>query len=168
MCDPTTILIGSTAMQAVGQIQQGNAANSQAQYEAGQLAMSAGQEMDAAKQKAKIIRRQTEAQRSAAVAAQAASGVKIGEGSALEAERAIVTAGEEDAFMTLLTGQRRYDQLAQQAAMTRRAGVNAQYGGYMNAAGTVLNAYGEYTRWGAKREQIAQSGPPQGGTRRGL
>ena len=97
-----------------------------------------------------MIRKSAEAGRGAAVAGMAASGVQIGEGSALEVERKILSTGEEDAMMTLLNADRQARALRDQAKLTRYGGQQAKDASYTQMAGTFLQAASKYNMWGGK------------------
>lgn len=135
-----TMFVASTGMQVGGQIMAGNAANRQAKAEAQQLANQAAYEADAGKQEAGKIRKRTALDRGSAVANYAASGVRIGEGSALAVEEYIQQGGEEDAMMTLLNADRRANALRQQASATRAAGKAARNASYLQGVGSLVSA----------------------------
>jgi hypothetical protein len=136
MCEPTTMLMAATAVSAGGSIIGG-------QQRAGELNSQAGQVMAAGEDQARKIRRQSQADRGSAVAAMAASGVEIGQGSALETERQILTIGEEDAMMTLLGAR-------QQASSLRRQASAEKVDGWLNATSTVLGGASKMPGWGGK------------------
>lgn len=136
MCEPMTLLMASTAVAAGGQLM---AAHDQAQAAEDQAA----QVRAAGKFDAHRIRRQAQADRGAAVAAMAGSGVEIGQGSALETERQILTIGEEDAMMTLLGARQQGQALERQASQQRTAG-------WINATSTVLGGASKMPGWGGK------------------
>jgi hypothetical protein len=64
-------------------------------------------ELQEAESAAKVIRRRAKETRAAAVAALAANGVDIGDGTSLLIDADIIQRGEEDARAALLTGKRR-------------------------------------------------------------
>lgn len=149
MCNPALVVAGSAATQAYGQIQQGRTAKAE-----GELAAVLSE--DEARAEAAAIRRVGERQRGQTVAALVASGVKVGEGSALEAERAVVEDYTRDEYITLLTGQRR-------ASAYRRAGRDAARAGNVSAMTSLLQAGAGYARasgWGAKGPGFSGSQMP--------
>lgn len=93
-----TMMMVAAAVGAAGTIyngmQQAEAADNQAQI----AENNAAYEADANKQHAEKIRRMAKAQRGEANAALAASGVKLGEGTALEVQKDITKRSEEDAL----------------------------------------------------------------------
>lgn len=115
---------------------------------------------DAAKQQAEKIRRLGQAQRGEAAAALAGSGVKLGEGTALEIDKNITHRTEEDAFTAILGGKRAIRAGDAQASMLKTAGSNAQTAGYMQAGATVLQAGGAYAKSGWKSTAAASGGGP--------
>jgi hypothetical protein len=127
-----------TAVNALGQVQQGKTARAQANIQAGLSEYQAQVEQDNALKMAEIIRRAGRKQVGQANAAFAGAGVKVGEGSAAEVERDITQGYEQDAFQAILEGNRRARGLQTDAAMERAQGRMAQAAGYVNAVGTVL------------------------------
>ena len=93
---------------------------------------------DNAEAEASRIRRAGDVQRGETLGAIAASGVKIGEGSALEAERQVLADYETDAAIAILSGKRQSDALKYQAKLTRASGKDATNAGWLNAAGSML------------------------------
>lgn len=136
MCDPVSLTL--TAVNALGQVQQGKTARAQANIQAGLSEYQAQVEQDNALKMAEIIRRAGRKQVGQANAAFAGAGVKVGEGSAAEVERDITQGYEQDAFQAILEGNRRARGLQTDAAMERAQGRMAQAAGYVNAVGTVL------------------------------
>ncbi len=129
-------------------IQQAEAADNQAQI----AENNAAYEADANKQQAEKIRRMAKAQRGEANAALAASGVKLGEGTALEVQKDITKRSEEDALSALLSGSRAIKSGNDQADMLRASGNAAMTGAFVSAGSTVLSAGANYTsgKWKTK------------------
>jgi len=140
MCSPTLFLGASAGVSALGSIAGGNAANSQAKYQASQQDYQANVEQDNALAQAQVIRKSAREARASATAGYAGSGVVVGEGSAQEVDRAILNDSEHDAFTAILNGNRRARGLRQDAEVTRAAGKNAQKAGLFNGLGTALSA----------------------------
>ena len=152
MCDPVTVFATATAVQAGGNVLQGRAARRQANDAAAQSDYQAAVEADNAKLEARMIRRQGERQRGETLSSIAASGVKIGEGSALDAERQVMEDAAHDEYMALLTGQRRSSAFRQEASNQRRAGRGAWRAGLITAGTSLLSAgaaYGKAAGWRA-------------------
>lgn len=97
-------------------------------------AESARGELQEAESTAKMIRKRTKENRSSAVAALAASGVDIGDGTSLIIDSEITQRGEEDALAALLTGKRR--------AKAAKYGGQVQGQQYLlQGAGSLANAW---------------------------
>lgn len=153
----------STAVSAFNQIQQGKYAKSQAGLQAMQDRYQAGVEEQAAAQAAARIRQAGARQLGETTAAYAAAGVKVGEGSAGEAERYVQQGVEHDAYQALLDGSRRARGLNTDASMAEIEGNMRARSGYVNAANTVLGrAYS-----GLKASGWRTQGPGYAGTQRG-
>ena len=146
MCTGVEIaMLASAAVGTVGTIysgmQQAAAADDQAQI----AENNAAYEADAAKQQAEKIRRMAKAQRGEANAALAKSGVKLGEGTALEVQKDIIQKSEEDALSALLSGSRAIKSGDEQADMLRASGSAALTGSLISAGTGVLSAGANYS-----------------------
>lgn len=146
MCTGVEIaMLASAAVGTVGTIysgiQQAEAADNQAQI----AENNAAYEADANKQQAEKIRRMARAQRGEANAALAASGVKLGEGTALEVQKDITKRSEEDALSALLSGSRAIKSGNDQADMLRASGSSALTGSLISAGTSVLSAGANYS-----------------------
>lgn len=154
MCvDPVTaMMIGSTVLGAAGSVQQGNAANASAQYNAQVADMNAKlserQARDAVA-RGSIDEQQQRMKTSLTLgqqrAAMAASGVDLKFGSPLDALVDTATMGELDALTIRTNTYREERDIRQQglnaqgqASMMRAEGAAAKSGGFLSAAGTVL------------------------------
>lgn len=131
------------AISAAAAIKEGRDKKHTAEMNAELMERQAAQEKDAAVAQAERIRRAGRAQQGEANAALAASGVSIGEGSAVRINEKIGQDAENDAYMTILTGDRRATSLEDRAGISRWQGNNAQTAGYMNAAASVMSSYGK-------------------------
>lgn len=135
-------LAAGTALSAGAAVKSGYDQNQLMKYQARQQDADAGAERSAASLRADQIRKAAERQRSKATGAIAASGVRIGEGSAGDAEAYITRTGEYDALSEIIEGAYRGDRLRADADISRQIGRNAQTSGWLNAGGTVLGNYG--------------------------
>lgn len=163
MCDLITALtIGSTALSAMGSIQQGQAAAASANYNAKVADMNAQiserRARDALERgKVEEQKKRTQAQQVLGQqrAAMAANGVDIGFGSPLDTLVDTATLGEVDALTIRSNSAREaYDYKVQaangraDANLSRMNAKSASTGGYLNAASTILtgagNAYKSY------------------------
>lgn len=125
-----------------GQMQQ-DAANTNAE-----IAHRQGeQEKDAAVAQAEKIRKAARLQAGEANAALAASGVAVGEGTALRINEDIYQTSEEDAYSVLLTGNRRQRSANDESSALRAQGDAAATGGYINAGASVLSIGARSSGW---------------------
>lgn len=143
MCEPTTIMLASAAASAVGQVQQGRAAAEAGDANARSLNYQASVERDNAQAEASAIRRAGARARGETLAGIAASGVQVGQGSALDAEREVMSDTETDAMMAILNGDRAARGLNQQARAARQAGRQAKSAAMLGAATSLLSAGGQ-------------------------
>lgn len=138
MCDPVSMTLA--AVQTVGQVQQGRAAQRQANEQAAWDEYQAKVARSDAEREARLIRREGARARGETLSALAASGVEIGEGSALEAERQVMTDYETDAAIAILSGERAATGMEAQAVQRRRAGRDARNASYINAGTSLLSS----------------------------
>lgn len=164
MCDPMTMFAAAGAgLQVAGQVSQGRAAQRQANAAATEDEYQAAVERSNALAEAATIRRAGARQRGETLAGIASSGVKIGEGSALDAERQVMEDVERDAYMTILTGERRGSAFEREAANKRRAGRDARRAANIGAFSSLLSAGANYARasgWGARGPGFSGTQPP--------
>ena len=147
MCDPVTMLAGVGAgLNVVGQVGQGRAADRQARGAAAESEYQAALALDDAQAEAANIRRAGARQRGETLAGIAASGVKIGEGSAGDAERQVMEQAARDEYMTILTGDRQASAYRRQAANQRAAGRDARRAANIGAFSSLLSAGGSFAR----------------------
>ena len=102
----------------------------------------AAAEADARKAQAEKIRKMGRYQRGEAKTSLAASGVKLGEGTALEVDKSIIQSSEEDALSAILTGDRIVKSADREAQSLIKAGNNARSNANTQSAGTVLSSAG--------------------------
>lgn len=130
--------IGTVAT-VIGQQQSAKAQQDQAEDQAQQAVNQAAYQKDSAKAQAEKIRRLGAQQKSEARAALAASGVKVGEGTALEVEKEITKNSEEDALSAIISGKRSATASEDEADLFMKAGSNARTNANYASAGTVLS-----------------------------
>ena len=111
--------------------------------QAAQMRSDAAGERDSATQQAQRILRETERRRGAARAATAASGAAVDQ-FALRNEQDIQAAGENDAAMTILSGERSARVQESGARMQRAAGLNAMGSSLFRGAEAFKNWRGAY------------------------
>lgn len=146
MCNPMVFMAISSAVSAIGQMQQGEAQKEMYNAQAQETLNNAAYSADAAKSQAEKIRKAGKAQQGEANAALAASGVKLGQGTALEVKKTIIQNSEEDALSAILSGKRVQSSASREAAMLGKAGDNAVTNANFGAASTVLSAGGNYLK----------------------
>ena len=160
--DPLTIGIGLAAAGSVigagasimaGQ-QQKEAADTQAELTRRQGA----QDKDAAVAQAEKIRKAARQQQAEATANLAASGVSVGAGTPLRISNEIYKTSEQDAYQTILSGNRAYGSGATQANMLESSGANAATAGYLNATSSLLGGAASAYKAGWKRPAAGATG----------
>jgi hypothetical protein len=128
----------AVAVQVIGSKQQAVAAGRAAESDADDMEYQAALSRDQGQAEAQRIRRAGRRQRGETVATLAGSGVKVGEGSALDAERTVMQDYEQDAAISILNGDRQADVLERRARGRRRAGSTAGMAGMLGGAGSLL------------------------------
>lgn len=138
MClDPVTLGLIAAGASAAGTVAGGVAQNRAARAQSTLLEQQAQQTREAAAAEADIIRRQAVRTRSAARASLAASGVDVGDGSAVVIDQDINDRASADVFNVLLSGGRRASMDVAQAGIGRAAGRGALTGSLLAGAGQV-------------------------------
>lgn len=158
MCDPVTMAFAG--MQAFGAVQQGRAANSAAKAQAEDLERQASAERFMAERDAAMVRREGAAARGRTLGALGASGVKVGEGSALDVERQVMEDYARDEYIQILNGEIRGRAMELEASNTRRAGRDARRAAFMQAGTSLLGSAAGGMRAGGWRS----AGPGFSGT----
>lgn len=140
--------VGAYTAYESGQQQQ-----AQAKFQARETENAGLQAADEAKQRADRIRRAGAAAVSSSDAQLAASGVKLGEGTATEIDRQATIDYQTDAANELLTGKRQLATANRQAGALRIAGSNAALNGTIKAGTSLLSsAASTYSAgWGANQ-----------------
>lgn len=129
-------------------VQSGKQAAMNADAQAEQAAADANTEKSAAVVQAERIRRLARIQNSEANAALAASGVEVGEGTAININEEITRNAEEDAALTIFGGANRAQRLNADGSNYRMAGSQARSAANGQAVGTLLSsASNAYTGW---------------------
>lgn len=133
------LAVVGTAATVMGQQQQAKQQQKMYEDQAQQTANQAAYEKDAARARAEKIRKMGKAQQGEAKAALAASGVKLGEGTALEVQKDIGQRAEEDALTAILQGDRYQKSADAEMEMLGKAGSNARSNANMASMGSVLS-----------------------------
>lgn len=138
MCNGTEVLsmVGAGAT-ALGQVSQGNASASFGRAQEHLAEADALYTEDAARHQAELILRAAQRQKGAARAATGASGARIDE-FALAAEDEIEQLSQEDAAMTILSGQRQGRSIRYGGTMARLAGENERSASLFRAGGSLM------------------------------
>lgn len=146
------------AVSAYSVIEQGKQQKAAADANAQIAENNAAQQEDAAEQQAAKIRKVGVEQQANATAALAGSGVKVGEGSAVDINRTIGQNTDQDVLNTLLTGQRAANSGEQQADLLKISGSNAQSNSYIGAGATILGSASRIANgWKTGNYQNSQS-----------
>jgi len=134
------VMVAVGATSAFNQVQAGRYAKGQANLLATQDDWQARIAQRDALATAEVIRRAGRRQVGQVVAGYAGAGVKVGEGSAAEAERQVTQDYQHDAFQAILQGDRRALGFQTEAQMARAQGRAAQTAGWVSAGGSLLSA----------------------------
>lgn len=139
-----------------GALFQGRADKMNGNTQAMSLDYQGDQEEEAAMQQADIIRRARDYSVARADAAYAASGVKVGTGSAAEVDRHIVNDATHDAYTEILNGQKRANQLRANAKIAAAGGqVQAAQAIGQGTASALQSGYQGYAGWRANNPPMA-------------
>jgi hypothetical protein len=142
MAVATALLIGAAAFSAISAVQQGRAASKQAKFQAQVTDQQAARERQVAAGNEADFRRQQSRLQAQRRAALGASGVKATTGSPLLASGDFAAEVELAALRIREGGDIRATRLEQEAALTRRAGSNAQRAGLFRAGSSLLSGAG--------------------------
>lgn len=134
------LMAAGTVATVAGQQQAAKQQQKMYEAQAQQTANQAAYEKDAARARAEKIRKMGKAQQGEAKAALAASGVKLGEGTALEVQKDIAQRAEEDALTAILQGDRYQQSADAEIEMLGKAGSNTRSNANMASAGSILSA----------------------------
>ena len=137
------LMIAGAAVQAIGAIQQGNAAKAAADYNASMLERNAEIERSQANQREEAKRREARGLLGKQAAAFAQSGGGL-DGSAADVMKQSATYAELDALTLRYEGDMRARGFENEARMERFAGKQARKAGYFKAAGSILSGAGAY------------------------
>jgi len=138
MCNPMLIMAGT---QAAGSLVQGYSSMQAGRAQSQISEAQAVAERDAAQQQADKLRLKTRRAAGAARAAYAGAGVAVDSATVLDATQDIEQRGFEDAYMALLTGERRARELRFQGRMARLAGQQAMAASVLRAGGQLAGGW---------------------------
>jgi hypothetical protein len=160
MCDPVTLLIAGTAVSAMSSINQGRQAAAMGNYQNAQAQADADATNGEAELQARQIRDAGKRQKSAAIAASAASGFSVDDNTAELINNQIDQGSEQDALTTILAGKNNARRLQAQGEMAKIQGKNARTAGYMSAISSGMRAgYG----WKNPAAMTQKQDPQMGG-----
>lgn len=132
------IILASTAISALGNLQEGKQAQRFYNYKADQASADAEYERQMGEVRAGKVRKAGAVVQSEVRAGYAGSGVDVNTGTPVAVAQKLERNIGEDAIAQLLTGQRRGQVLEQQASLDRMAGANAKTGGVLAASRSLL------------------------------
>lgn len=143
---PVAMMVAATAVQAIGQIRQGQAANAAAKYNTAVANNNATVAEQQSQSQAMVQGRRAMMQNGGLLANTAANGVEVGEGSPLDILSQSAANAEMDRQNIIYNGRVKAQSLRNQAQLDTFQGETAQTNGWMSAAGTLLSggskAYG--------------------------
>lgn len=143
---PIALAVAATAMTAIGQVRQGQAAKAAADYNAQVANNNAAVAEQQAQSQAMVQGRRASMQNGALLANMAANGVDATEGSPLDILSQSAANAEMDRQNIVYNGRVKAQSLRNQAQLDTFQGETAQTNGWMSAASTVLSggskAYG--------------------------
>jgi hypothetical protein len=145
----TTAALAVTAVISAGAAyESGQQQKAMGEYQADQAQADADAEQSAAQVQAAKIRKLAASQAGQANASLAASGVEVGEGTALEINEGIYRDAEEDAAMTIINGNNSAAKTTQQGVAASIQGNQAATAGTVSAATSLIGgAYSGYSNW---------------------
>lgn len=149
-----------SGMQAGSQL--GIAAEGSAEASGKWLDFLAQQELTAGQQQADVIQKRGTAARGAAKASYAASGVKVGSGSAQAVDDYIAQTADQDALSALINSTRRSSAMTLDAKLGRIAGKQARTAGYISAASSLLGSGYQMSGWGGSSGSLRTTGSYEG------
>lgn len=156
MADPITMLaVGSTALNALGSIHQGESEKAAADFRAKQLRHRANQAAGQGQRAAIEEKRQASILAGRAQAVAAASGGGATDPTVINRIAGIVSEGEYRALTALYEGDSESDALKNSAIISKFEGKQAQRAGYIKAVGSILSGgstmFGNYGQGGPRR-----------------
>ena len=135
--------VAGTATSVYASVEAGEQTKKAADFNARVSENNAAYDQQAAIDQATKIRKVGVEQQAEAAAGIAGSGVKIGEGTAVDISRKIGDNTETDAFNALASGRRAVQSGANTAALLRTQGSNAVSNSYIGAGATILGSAGK-------------------------
>lgn len=143
---PVVLAVAGTAMTAIGQIRQGQAAKAAADYNAQVANNNAIVAEQQSQSQAMVQGRRAMMQNGGLLANMAANGIEVGEGSPIDILSQSAANAEMDRQNIVYNGRVKAQSLRNQAQLDTFQGETAQSNGFMSAAGTLLS--GGSKAWG--------------------
>lgn len=139
MCTGVEIAyVAGMVLAAGGAVHQAQTQSNYQEYQADQAEADARAEAGMAKVEAERIRKESKRERSAAIAALAASGVDVNSDTALVIDQEISRGAEEDAALVMFGGADRVNRLNAEAGGYRNMASNTRNSGYVAATSNLL------------------------------
>lgn len=159
MCTGAEMLIaGSTAVSALGNLQQGSQANKFYGYKANQAEADAEAERQMGEVRAGKVRKAGALVQSEVRAGYAGSGIDVSSGTPTAVGEKVGRNIEEDALTELLTGQRRGRVLQAEAQGYRASGANAMNSARIGAVTSILGGTASYMNSQQQRDRWIRMG----------
>lgn len=145
----TTAAVAAAAVLSAGvAYQSGQQQKAMGEYQADQAQADADAQVSAAQVQAQKIRKLAASQAGQANASLAASGVEVGEGTAMRIDEGIYRDAEEDASMTIMNANTSAAKTVQQGVAAKIQGNQAATAGTLNAASSLIGGgAAAYTGW---------------------
>jgi hypothetical protein len=144
MCNPMAIMAVASVVSTGSAIRQGEQQREWNNYQAEQTAADGNAERSAAVVEAERIRKLARKQAAETTAALSASGVSVGEGTALNINQELYADAEQDAITTIFSGKDRYARSISDASAYRTIGKQQASAAKINAGTTLLSAASNY------------------------
>lgn len=157
----TVAVLAASALSAGAAIYAGESQKSAADDRAELARRQAAQDQDAAVAQADKIRKAARQQQAEATASLAASGVSVGTGTPIRISQEIYKTSEQDAYQTILSGNRAYQSGQTQAGLLENEGQAAATGGYLSAGGSLLSGAASASKAGWKNPRVTGTGAIQ-------
>lgn len=150
MCEPTTLMIAATAMQATSTVMTGYQARQQgkfqegvSKYNAARMRNEATQVRNKSVEQENTLRRQVAEQQARQRTQAAGSGVDVGSGSALQLQEDTALLGEVDALRIRSNFEQQAQGLEDQAYLTEEEGKNARKRGRNQFTASIFGGLGQ-------------------------
>ena len=158
--DPSLVNWIGAAFNAFGSVKTGNQQGAYYNYNADIAAADAQQQKELGVVQADRVRTAAKYVKGTARAGYGASGVDVNSGSSADVQQHITSASEQDAWQSILTGQRAYNTGMNNAALMRAAGANAVASGWAGASKSLMGAMANDVKEGWLKSKPQQRPAP--------